>query len=1420
MADMIQPGTVIDDRYELISHLGSGGFGVVYKAKQLTTGQLVAVKIARVLDEQQSSGVAARFKREMDVVADLSHPNIVRLIDAGQLPDKRLFAVLELIRGVTLSELLQDEGPMDPSEAKHLMMQVLDALCSAHDLGVIHRDLKPANIMVTNVGARRNALVVDFGIATFTQGMRDESYQSLTPVGAVGGTPSYMAPEQLHGKQPNPQTDIYAWGLVFLESLTGRRVVRGNSIAETMFNHLRPDPHPLPPSVAMHPLSRVLRGSLSKDSASRYPNARVALQQLIPCDVSALRRLRRQDSGADLDSDTAVLDTEEPIITSASRESLEQATTGDATQVTRTTATRASTHSGNRTTGSRRRALTGPGIGTTSKNQSVVAERRQLTAMVAELGPMEELSELLDPGELYAIITSFRKQANTIVRQLDGIAERWEGARLSSYFGYPLAHEDDACRAVQAALEIAQCLSLLDVELPADLIADRADGSPVLKVQIGIHSGLVVTSNLHLSNSGEISIVGDVARIAVRLQENSEPGAVIMSEAVERLVRERFVCVPDGVRKLGVQGELKVYRVRESAGVASTVPVHMSLAAIGRDQELSAMLDRWEEAGESRGQVVLVSGEAGIGKSHLVTAFRRRIRESDALWLDAPSSPYLRGSAFHPVLRALATLFGFQREDDRRTRRDKMRAFLDSKKLERARFEEFLIILLELTDPPDGHSAGPGGPPSPVFKQPVEEQLLDFIFSLSEERTVVVHLEDLHWADPSTLEFLHLLVDQAPLGAIFVLAVTRPAYLPDWRSRSHVARLPLARLPRKRVEAMVRAVAGEKRLPDELVAYLAEKTDGVPLFVEELTRTVLESDALTESESGWQLTRDLGSLSIPVTLRGSLMARLDRLGEIKEIAQIASIVGREFTFAMLEAICDIPAVELSGALQQLVQAELVIQRGRPPRARYVFKHALVQDTAYESLLDKTRRHYHERIGDACEQLFPEIVQSKPELVAHHFSEAKQLAKAVPLWLRAGTRAFERSALAESIQHLQKGLELLRTLPASQERDKQELAMVMSLGLPYMATRGYASREVAECFSRAFTLCRKLGEEHVPTLWGLWIFYHVRGEYGNALELGEQLHRLAQRSGDPQLVLAACQSFGSSLLLTGSIEQGRGYFERGLGLYDQNTHGHLAFIYSHDPAMYCNVHLSMALFAHGELDRAAEAADASIAIARAVEHPNSMAFALCLSLPVFVQRGDMDRVARQSKEAMALCAEYNLVHWLAFARFMHGLVQAEREDFEQGVAEMLSALADTKATGARIISPYYHAVVAEKMASRDRLGEAIEVLWQVQATNYDGLETFYEATWKRVAASLLRQRNNPGDELKADKLLREAVSGAEERGDVTAECATLAELITAQRAADRPYEKELMRLRALRARIQGTGPIAVLAEADKLLAELT
>jgi predicted ATPase/serine/threonine protein kinase len=1350
--DPIGPGAVIDTRYELISHIGTGGFGLVYKAKQLNTGQLVAVKLARHFEGPGTGGAVARFQREMSVVAQLGHPNIVRLIDAGQLPDGRLFTVLQLVHGITLDALLLHEGPMRPPEAQHLMTQVLDALCSAHDLGVIHRDLKPANIMVTDMGARRNAMVLDFGIATYVKSVRDEGYQSLTPDGSVGGTPAYMAPEQLHGQEPNPQTDIYAWGLVFLECLTGQRVVRGGTMAQNMFIHLRPEPHAVPPVIAAHALGRVLRRSLAKDPTQRYTDARGALGELLPCDVTRLPRLPRPDLPTGTGK-TPLMSTADPngqgVDQYASHmeiEPTEQWSASYAPHVNENTNVqpRRSRHSDN-------------------SSQNVVAERRQLTSVACEIGPLAALAESLDPGELYELIGQFRGIVENAIAGLEGTVERTDGARIVCYFGYPIAHEDDASRAAQAALEICRQVRLARWQIP-----DALGG---VDVHVGIHTGLVVTSSVLLGQSEDVSIVGDVSRLAVMLQDNAEPGCILVSEAVHRSLRERFECEAAGTRHLGSLGAAPVYRVlgtAESSNRAST-----ATPSVGRENELATLLDRWEEVCEGRGQVVLITGEIGIGKSHITSTFRRHISASKHLWLDCVSSPYLSGSALHPVIHALQGLFQIDRGDPPAVGRRKIGKSLAANGVELPHMEELLIALLALDEATSNAPA-----PRELFRQPVEEQLIELFLALAERSPLVLRFEDLHWADPSTQELVRLLVDQTPLGSIFTVAITRPSYTPDWQVRSHVTRLQLARLSRKRVEAMVRALGGDRLVPDELVAHLAGKTDGVPLFVEELTKAVLESSAVIAHEDHYALAGDLGSLAIPESLRGSLMARLDRLGPSKEMAQIASVIGREFSFSLLAAVCDQPPRELEAALDQIVHAELVIQRGRPPNAKYVFKHGLIQDTAYESLLEKTRRHYHGRIADALSARFLDIVQAQPELVAHHYTEARSQ-RAVDYWLRAGTRAAERSANLESIQHLTKGLELLAREPESPERDERELTLTMRLGSPLIATKGYGAEEVEQNYSRALVLCRRLGEarELVPSLWGLWLFYQVRAKYANALEVGAKLLALAEENDETELYLFAHQALGASLYLTGAIAQARTHFEAGLALYDADAHQHMAVMFAQDASVFCRVYLSRIDCAEGFPDRARAGAEASIAAARALEHPHSLAFALCAALPVYMTREEYVQVELLAAEAVAVCTEHRLAHWLAFARIMQGAALAYTRDLEQGIATMKLGLADWRAAGGRVTLPYFHALVAHHLGRAGRVDEALDVLHQVPATNYELSEHLFECTWQRIHSRLLVRRDAPGDRVQADALLEDAAASARRCGDRLEEIAALTQLVT-------------------------------------------
>jgi predicted ATPase len=531
-------------------------------------------------------------------------------------------------------------------------------------------------------------------------------------------------------------------------------------------------------------------------------------------------------------------------------------------------------------------------------------------------------------------------------------------------------------------------------------------------------------------------------------------------------------------------------------------------------------------------------------------------------------------------------------------------------------------------------------------------------------------------------------------------------------------------------------------------------------------------------EDRYDLAGDLGSLAIPDGLRGSLMARLDRLGPAKEVAQIASVIGREFSFALLAAICDQQPRELQAALDQIVLAELVIQRGRPPQAKYVFKHGLIQDTAYESLLEKTRRHYHGRIADALSSRFLDVVQAQPELVAHHYTEARS-GKALDYWLRAGLRAAERSANLESIQHLTRGLALLAREPASSERDERELTFTLRLGVPLIAIKGYGAAEVEQNFSRALELYRRIGDdprELVPSLWGLWLFYQVRAKYENALDVGAKLLALAEEKGEPELYLCAHQALGSSLLLTGAMAEAREHFEAGIALYDTDAHHHLAVLFAHDPNVFCRVYLSRIDCAQGFPDRARAGAEACIAAARALEHPHSLAFALCMTLPVYMVREEYAYVEQLSAEALDLCTKHGLGHWIAHARFMHGAAWAHRNP-EQGIATMQTAMAEFRAAGSHASRPYFQALLAQHMGRAGRVDEALAVLNEVPPTNHEGSEHLSESAWQRIHGKLLIRRDAPGDRTRADSLLEEAADGANRRGDRLEEVAALTLLVT-------------------------------------------
>src|SRR5215813_12901419 len=684
-----------------------------------------------------------------------------------------------------------------------------------------------------------------------------------------------------------------------------------------------------------------------------------------------------------------------------------------------------------------RRATASPSAAK-SRPAAPEAERRQLTVMFCDLVGSTALSTQLDPEELREVIRAYRESCAAAISRFGGYLAKYIGDGLLVYFGYPQAHEDDAQRAVRTALgivEAIQQLSFPTIQFPCPL-----------QVRIGIHTGLVVAGEMGVGDQPEpLAIVGETPNIAARLQEQAHPNRVVISPTTYRLVTGLFDCEELGPRVLkGLSTPRALYQVVGESAVQSRfeAAVQKGLTPlVGRAEELALLRRRWEQAKQGAGQVVLLSGEPGIGKSRLVQEFKEQLTDEGVMRVEFRCSPYHQHSALYPIIEHLQHLLQFAREDGPATKLEKLQQTLSPYRFPQAETVPLVAALLSLL-PPEGY------PPLTMSPQKQKEKtqaaLVAWLVEEAEHHPVYTTWEDVHWADPSTLEVLHLVVEQVPTARLYVLLTFRPEFAPPWGNRSHLSQLTLSRLERPQVETMVKRVTGGKALPPEVMQQIVAKTDGVPLFVEELTKTVIESIESIES-GGTHDGAPLPPLTIPAVLQDSLMARLDRLGMAKEIAQLGAILGREFSYELLHAVSPLDEERLQQGLKQLVEAELVYQRGLPPQAHYLFKHALIQDTAYQSLLKSKRQQLHQQIAQMLEDQFPDTVATQPELVAHHYTEAGFVEQAIPCWQKAGERASQRSAYVEAISHLTKGLELLKTLPDTPERVQHELTLQLALG---------------------------------------------------------------------------------------------------------------------------------------------------------------------------------------------------------------------------------------------------------------------------------------------------------------------------------------------------------------------------------------
>ncbi len=819
---------------------------------------------------------------------------------------------------------------------------------------------------------------------------------------------------------------------------------------------------------------------------------------------------------------------------------------------------------------------------------------------------------------------------------------------------------------MRAGLGIVEALEQLNTRLA------REPGVP-LTVRLGIHTGLVVVGEVGGGTRQEQLALGETPNLAARLQGIAAPNTLVVSAATFQLLGGFFACQPLGTPLLkGVIQPLEVYRVLYDNMARSCLEVAGSTGLtplVGREQEIELLRERWVQVKDGFGQVVLLSGEAGIGKSRLVQVLKEQVASEPQAWLTpCQCSPYYKNTALYPMIDLLEHVaLHFDREESPKQKLRKLEGHLAQYSLPLAEAVPLFASLLSLPLPA-AYAPLTGSPAQQ--KQQTLHAFLTILLRIAAQQPVLFIMEDLHWVDPSTLELLSLLVDQGPTARILVLLTFRPDFSPPWAGRAHLTQVTLPRLSRPQAVEITDRVAHGKALPAEVVEQVVVKTDGVPLFVEELTKMVLESGLLQEEAERYELTGPLPPLAIPATLHDSLMARLDRLAAVKALAQLGATLGREFSYALFQAVAPWDEATVQRGLQQLVAAEFLYQRGVLPHATYLFKHALIQEAAYQSLLRSTRQQYHQRIAQVLEEGFPELCATQPELVAQHYTAAGLSTHAIPYWLGAGQQARQRSANPEAIQHLTTGLALLATLPETPARVQQELDLQLALGPAFVATKGYAAPEVEQIYARARALCAQVGDtpQLFPTLQGLCQCYYGRGALPTARELGEQLLRLAQREAVPMHLLEAHDGLGSTLFYLGEYPTAWVHLEQGIACTDPTTERALALHHGVAPGVRCLAIAANVLWCLGYPAQAMRRSQEALAQAQALAHPYSLALAQFWAAYLHCRRREAPSVQAQADALLTLATTQGFTLWIELGICWRGWALAMQGQREAGMAQ--------------------------------------------------------------------------------------------------------------------------------------------------------
>jgi len=1307
-------------RYRVLRPLGSGGFGTVYLCEDGELSRQVAIKVSRRGSAAPSTEVE-RFMEEARRLARLSHAGIVSVYDVG-MHEGSVYVVSAYLDGSDLGRWLKENRPTWMESAR-IVAALADALAHAHSRMIVHRDVKPSNIILNS---ELNPILVDFGLAL------DEVQAGGAEKGMFSGTPSYMSPEQAAGMahRIDGRTDIYGLGVVLYEMLTNHVPFRAKEMDELIRQLCEDEPQPprqiardLPPD-----LERICLKALAKQQHDRYSTAADFAEDL--------RRVFA--SAADMPTDRRALS---EVIQSGTR----QTAPGSSHKST--------------------------GAGASSRRRSREAERRQVTLLVAgcDLFESEAYLENLDAEEQSKVLHAYQQACEQAVTRFEGTMVQCNEHGMLACFGYPIAYENAARRAARTGLTLLDSMAALGQQF-------RKQHALELNMWAGIHTGSAVVE----SGETSISLVGEARSVALRLKDVAVPGELICTDATRRLIESRFKCASIGQKKLkGVTRAVELFHIEGASNIGSLfetlAPAELT-PLTGRDHEFSLLKDRWRQVREGACLAVLLMGEPGLGKSRLVHAMKEHVDEtppgstrarrstsastrgSSALSIiEWRCSPHFKDSSLHPAIRFFERQLGFGPAESAATRFDKLLHHLEDYGLARPELVPLFATLLSL---PVDHRFAPLGLPPIREREEIFRALEQWLAALATRRPVLFICEDLHWADASTLEFIGSLLSQGLSDPVLVLLTSRPEFRPPWAAGANQTSLALNRLTHDEVKEMIRKKAGST-LSDDVIDQVYERAGGVPLFVEEFTK-VLQSDAAAADESHGG---GLHSHEIPATLQDLIMARVDRAEGGREIAQLAAVLGREFNHDLLAAVAKLDAAALDAEMRLLVEAEIIHRRGRPPTCLYSFRHALFEDVLYNSLVKSKRQEFHRRVADVLDAEFGVVlVETRPELLAHHFGEAGELEKAIRYWLQAGLKSRERSAEMEAISHLTRGLALIQELPESPERDALELQLLSPLGTAYIAARGYAAPEVGPIFHRARELCERVGE---PSHWlamllGAWEWHTVRADLKLCMDLANEGVDFATRLNDPGMLMEVSFMAGETMLYRGAFTDARECFSEAIAKYDDRARtAHWCQYTGHDAGITHRSNLAVALWHLGYPDQALQINREMLALARQIGHPFSLAYALHHTAWLFQYCRLGAELTAVAEEQIALATTHGFALWKATGIAFHGAGLYLQGDRAKGLAHLLEGLAAFRASGAQLTLSYQLCNVGEACLEFKRFRDAHLVIDEGLELAAKNDERFQEAELHRMKGELLLAEAADPDTA-AEAHFRQAITTAREQ----------------------------------------------------------